>query len=71
MLEIVICNGETSCKILGKAKLLWEEYEEETTVANPGNNANICLHFKGFVSVLSPTYSLTLAVFCHEINFFT
>lgn len=63
MLGKVMCNDESSCKILGGLKLLWENYEEEITVANPGNNANICLHFNAFVSLLPPTYSLTLAVF--------
>jgi len=59
----VICNDESSCKILGRLKLLWEDCEEEITVANARNNANICLHFNAFVSLLPPTYSLTLAVF--------
>lgn len=58
-----MCNDESSCKVLGRLKLLWENYEEEIIVANPGNNANIRLNFSAFVCLLPPTCSLTLTVF--------
>lgn len=29
----VMCNDESSCKIPGRLKLLWENYEEDITVS--------------------------------------
>lgn len=58
-----MCNDESSCTVLSRLKLLRENYEEEIIVANPANNANICLNFSAFVCLLPPTYSLILTVF--------